>query len=609
MKLKSLLKNLSPHAAQISVVFAILTTGVIAYNLGAVSPESKIAPPAATEPHDATHPAHPLDLNGDGILFTCSMHPQILQDEPVDCPLCGMDLVAIKISGNAESSGSTGVDRQLVMSVEAAALADIQTTEATLVPVRKTIRLTGQLAVDPSRRAHISADVGGRIDRLYAKFEGDRVKKGETLALFYSPELLAVQLEYLQAIRSLQRTSANAPASILRASEGAVRSTRERLRLAGLTTEQIDALKARGEAKERVELKAPLGGTVTVRHVEEGQYVAKGGMILEIVDLNALWAELEAYENDLAWLKTGQQATLRTAAYPGREFKGEVAWIDPLVTPATRTINIRIDLANEDGVLKPGMYVTGTVETELDGGPQLTIPSSAALITGKRAVAYVAIPGADSPIFEGREIELGSKTENGYIVLAGLKADERVVTQGAFKIDSAMEILAKPSMMNPPKKAAPMEHEMSEMPEAYKTEKDNAPLSREALARTLPQYIEIQRGLWNDDFDRARRAWTELQTTAQSLQAGALSDVLANGNKAADLTALRAAFKPLSVLMAATIAREGNPSGLDIQLAHCPMAFDNAGADWLQSEEDIYNPYFGDEMLYCGSIEKEYPAQ
>ena len=507
---KNVLKYAGAIGFQIGVVVIVLVTGYTAYNLGVShGGGSSISPNAASTTKEkqaskqtTKHTAHPADLNSDGEYYTCSMHPQIQQDEPGDCPICGMELVVRKVkivgadSQSAQShdghdhkelpvgyacsmncvppmeepgdcpicgmdmlpvydnasSNSGNPARQMVMSPEAKALAKIQTAVVKKRPVVRNVRMVGSLAVDPSRRAHISADVGGRVDKLHAEFEGVVVEKGQDLALFYSPELLAVQQEFLQASRSLKRLSGNTLESVQGASESAVAAARERLRLAGLTRAQIKDLENRGTAEERVILKAPIGGTVIDRHVEEGEYVEKGGRILAIADLTKLWVELEAYESDLPWLRKDQKTVFSTKSLPGEEFPGEIAFIDPVLNQQTRTVRVRANVGNPQGHLRPGMYVTGIVEAKVDGPELLVIPASAPLITGKRAVVYVEVSGADAPTFEGREIVLGGRSGDSYIVYDGLREGDRIVTNGAFQIDSALQIIAKPSMMNPRKR-------------------------------------------------------------------------------------------------------------------------------------------------------------
>lgn len=500
-RILNLIKKLIPSVLQLIVVIALILTGFIAYNLGAgTKGEMRSADSQpASKPTSRPASSHPVDGNGDGVIYVGSMHPQIQQDEPGDCPICGMELVATDVSDNAsetdhdhaqtdepkiigyacamncvppleelgdcpicgmemqpvidESTSTSQMEgdpmRRLTMSHEAKTLASIQTSEVVLAIPEKRIRLVGELAVGESTLEQISVDVGGRIDRFFAEYEGDIVEKGEELVLLYSPELLAVQQEYLQAKASLEKLSEAALETIHKASKSAVEASRERLRLAGFSAEQIDEISLSGEAKEQFTITAPITGTVITRHVQEGEYVTKGERILTIANLETLWAEMAAYESDMPWLRIGQPVTFTSESFPGEKFSGEVAWIDPITSVRTRTTSVRLNVENTSGKLRPGMYITAHVESSLGDEPQLTIPTSAPLITGDRAIVYIEVPDAERPTFQGTEVVLGPRTEDGYVVIEGLVAGQRVVTNGAFQIDSALQIIAKPSMMNP----------------------------------------------------------------------------------------------------------------------------------------------------------------
>ncbi len=651
--LLSILKQWTPSIIQIVVISVIVSTAFIFYNLGAVQ---RNEPQTAEVQAAATIAKHPSDLNGDGIIYTCSMHPQIKQDEPGKCPICGMELVEQKVESVQKDNGKDqhkhgdnekplgyacpmncvpplpepgkcpvcGMElqpvynnqneddeiktqRMLSISEEARALADIQTSIVKKIPAEKNIRLVGQLAIDPSRRTHISADVGGRIDRLYAKFDGDIVKKGQDLVLFYSPELLAVQQEFIQAFRSFNNLSSSTLKTVRESSQMAVEAARERLHLAGLTMNQIDEMTKSNHAQVSVVFKAPMGGTVIKRHAEEGEYVNKGEHIITIADLSLIWCELEAYESDLIWIKEGQSVTFTTPAFPGQTFSSKVAYIDPILNPATRTTRVRVNVDNSKDKLKPGMYVTGNIQAQLhDGEPQLVIPASAPLVTGERAVVYIEIPDQEKPTFEGREIILGPQTQDGYIVIKGLEEGDTIVTNGAFQIDSALQIIAKPSMMNPENDASTNDHNghdhaVKETENELPKENNSSMISLVALKTIVPIYLEIQQALAGDNYKQANAAWNRLHQEWKNPP-----EFIHAGNKAKDISALRVSFHELSDNLIASLHKYGNPSSQILHLTHCTMAFDFKGADWIQIGEEVRNPYFGSEMLMCGTFEKEF---
>ncbi len=669
-RILSLLKKLIPSVLQVAVVAGFFITALVAYNLGAER-NAPAGSPQATAPASRPVSSHPIDHNADGTIFTCSMHPQIKQDEPGNCPICGMELVPVDVEETAskmpihsdhavmsdpkvlgyacamncvppleepgdcpicgmemqpvveeKAEGLSDGDptRRLAMSAEAKALASIQTSPVVSRIPQKTIRLVGELAVSEDTLIHISADVGGRIDELAAEYVGDVVKQGEDLVLLYSPELLAVQQEFLQANAALGRQPESALPTVRRASESAVEAARERLRLSGLSPEQIDALAETGKAREQVTIKAPIGGTVVERHAQEGQYVKKGERILTLASLDTLWAEMAAYESDLPWLRVGQPVTFISEAFPGRKFTGEVAWIDPVTNMRTRTTRVRLDVDNEDGMLRPGMYLTARVESALGEEPKPIIPTSAPLITGERAVVYLQVPNVERPTFQGVEVVLGPRVEDGYIVEEGLADGQRVVTNGAFQIDSALQIVAKPSMMNPGGGIAMTGHEghggppdtgkvksvtslkgMEHRSVSDHRTRGEDPATDLSLEDLITGYLYIQRALAQDDIEHARHGWMELRGKSEQLSA-----LMPEADSLDGMDALRSAFHTLSQHVISRAQRHPEQIHRKLRLVHCPMAFDFSGADWLQAEDEVRNPYFGEEMLTCGTVKQEW---
>jgi Cu(I)/Ag(I) efflux system membrane fusion protein len=447
--------------------------------------------------------------------WTCAMHPQIRQPKPGKCPICFMDLIPV-----ATTEGQVGA-RTIVFSQEALKLMEIQTTQVARKFVDAEIRMVGKIEYDESRVKEIAAWVPGRIDRLYVDFTGTLVRKGDHMVYLYSPQLLSSQAELLQAAKAVQPTGHGVPAEpgelgsgttelIRRASIATLEAAREKLRLLGLQKEQIEEIEKTGRTTDHLIIYAPIGGIVIAKHANAGDYVETGTKIYTIADLSQLWVKLDAYESDLAWLRYGQAVEFAAEAYPGEVFKGTISFIDPMLNPMTRTVKLRVNVENPGGWLKPEMFVRAVVHSKVAsvgmvmdenmagkwicpmhpsvvktsagqcdicgmdlvtteslgyvtakqaGEPPLVVPATAALITGKRAVVYVRLADKEKPTFEGREIVLGPRAGDYYLVKKGLAEGEVVVTNGNFKIDSAMQIQAKPSMMNPEGGAAPLGHQ------------------------------------------------------------------------------------------------------------------------------------------------------
>lgn len=577
--------------------------------------------------------------------WTCSMHPQIQQPEPGDCPICGMDLIPLE-----NDSGADDGPRVMSMSEASRALAEIQTTAVIQDYPKAEIRLVGKLDYDETREKSLTARFPARIDELFVNFTGIRVKKGEHLAKVYSPELLTAQRELLTSYRADPNSSIT-------------RAARDKLRLWDLLPEQIDAIIESGKAKDHFILKAPIGGVVVAKYVKEGDYIKTGEPLFKIVDLSVLWAYLDAYESDLPWLRFGQEVAFTVEAFPGETFSGQIAFIEPEVNRKTRTIPIRVNVPNEDGKLKPGMFVRGVVESRLaedgkvyapefagkwispmhpevikDGPGQcdvcgmdlvpaeelgyvdsadesapLIVPSSAVLRTGKRAVVYVEKPDAERPTYEGREIVLGPRAGDNFIVIAGLDAGERVVSNGAFKIDSALQIQAKPSMMNPEGGGPAPGHDHGGTPNvtndtyAGHVMTSTIGIPSEQAAQLLEPYLMMQTALAADDLNAAQAQAKEMmEITGHS---GALPDLLHDMLAAESIDALRKPyFEMLSNAMISAVKASPSSYEEDLYVMNCPMVYGDRGADWLQSSEQLRNPYFGAMMLKCGEVKETISA-
>ena len=369
-------------------------------------------------------------------IWTCSMHPQIRQPKPGQCPICFMDLIPVAGHGSGNDIGP----REIELSEAARKLAGVETAPAERRSIAVEIRLAGKVQMDETRVATISPRVSGRIDRLHANFTGMAVNPGDPLADLYSPELVSAQQELLQAAKMPGGTSS----SLLAA-------TRERLRLWGLSADQIAGIERDGQVHDHVTFTAPIGGVVVEKDAREGQYVETGMRLFTVADLSRVWVQLDAYESDLALLRVDQEVAFEAEAYPGETFTGKLAFIDPVVDPATRTVRVRVEAANADGRLKPDMFVRAAVRAaagERGAKAPLVIPATAPLVTGPRAVVYVAVPQKEG-VYEGREVVLGPRAGDFYVVREGLEVGELVVVNGAFKIDSSLQIQGKPSMMAP----------------------------------------------------------------------------------------------------------------------------------------------------------------
>jgi len=489
--------------------------------------------------------------------WTCSMHPDVRQTESDDCPKCGMKLIPKYFGSDAPGvkpvatippgppartpqaprpwyrctmpeCGDTGSDdpnsrcpvcgmkrepvmlnagggerdkAELSLSERARRLAELATEPVTRRHLRKRIRTVGKVTYDETRRKMVSAWSGGRIDRLFADFTGMVVSKDDHLVEIYSPELISAQEELLQALRASDAMKTDSPESSRRRAEELIVSAQQKLELLGITAGQIDELKRTGKAASHLVVYAPLGGTIVRKWAMEGMYVKTGDPLYEIADLTQVWLLLDLYEADLPWIMPFQNVNVAAQSLPGEEFSGQIVFVDPLVDKLTRTIKVRVNVANPARRLKPEMFVTAEIDVAVgEGGraatpeargayacpmhtwetadtlvicpicemdmvpveslpgyasprqavPVLSVPSEAVMQTGRRSLVYIE---TQSGVYRGAEIRVGAMAQDDtgrrfYPVLDGLSEGQRVVTRGNFVIDSQMQIAGQPSLFN-----------------------------------------------------------------------------------------------------------------------------------------------------------------
>ncbi len=466
---------------------------------------------------------------GSILLWTCSMHPQIQLPKRGKCPICGMDLIPIKGAENGTDEMPRSL-RELTLSPYAMKLAEIQTSPVERKAVSVHVRMVGKIEYDETRLGYITAWVPGRIDKLYVDFTGVSVRKGDPMVYLYSPQLLTAQSELLEAIKTSNKFKAGQT----------INAVRKKLRLLGLTENQITKIIKQGKPSDHVTILSPLSGIVIHKDALEGMYLKTGSRIYTIADLSQVWIKLDAYESDIIWLRRGQEVEIQAEAFPGQTFTGKITFVDPFVNPETRTVKVRVNVPNTDYKLKPEMFVRALVKASISDAaeslgisdetakPPLVIPASAPLITGKRAVVYVAVPDKEGS-FEGREIVLGPRAGDYYVVLSGLHDGERVVTNGNFKIDSSMQIQAKPSMMSPGGGAASgqMQHggmSMKKKKTGTKTSKKEIPaIFVRQIGNLLDAYRNISENIQTGDLRDIRKTFKNFGIALNSLNTNSLS--------------------------------------------------------------------------------------
>lgn len=538
---------------------------------------------------DSSHAGHGTTAERKVLYYQSAMHPWIKSDKPGRCTICGMQLTPVY-------EGEAGLDSGDVVQLSATAISvlNVQTIEVKVRSLEKQLLVAGTIDDDDSRHRVLSAYVGGRIDKLHVAFVGAEVKEGEPLAEFYSPMLLQAEREY----RSLSST-ANAD---LRKAAGL------RLRQLGLTPQQIEALDARPADALTSQILAPISGTVTEKGIYAGQYVQEGEKLFELADFSTMWFQFQAYEQDLPWIKPGLKVEVTTPSLPGKTFTGEVTFIDPNFDEATRSTKVRVELANPlvEGrrLLLHRLYADGRVQ--LTAPEVLAVPRTAVIQTGAEAVAYVEQDGG----YSRRALKLGRRGDALIEVLEGLEAGEKVVVNGNLLIDGQAEMSRS--------FASPMEKPMSPATPPG----DLSPLTdaqRQAVKESFALADALSASLAGDDLEKFNSNASKIHDVAAALF-GAFTnspswlplvkevEAASHLTKVSDLKEARRSFYPLSTatVALAQAARRGNGEFTQLKVFRCPMtkdAFPGAPnrAEWIQLQPEVRNPWFGAEMLDCGS--------
>ncbi|MFD2202747.1 efflux RND transporter periplasmic adaptor subunit [Shivajiella indica] len=525
---------------------------------------------------------------GEETIWVSPMHPHIRQNEPGNCPICGMELVPL-----SQFKGSGGTDPNVLeMKPEAVALANIMTTKVISGQASNELQLSGKIQPDEQRVKSIAANFPGRIDKLFVSFTGQEVKNGQKLATVYSPDLVNAQKELLETAKIKDRQPA------------LYQAAKEKLRLWKISDEQIRAIELSGQVKSQFDVIADVSGIVTVRNVSVGDYVNRGGVLFEVVDLSQVWVLMDAYESDLAWLKMGNDLKFRVSAYPGKDFNAKISYIDPMLNPETRTVSVRAEASNPGLQLKPEMFVSAKISSAPSKESGLLVPRSAILWTGPRSVVYVQVGDKESPSFEMREVTLGSRSGDNYIILDGLEEEDEVVSNGVFAVDAAAQLSGNYSMM-------------------LRSVNKRVEVSRDftkQLSNFVKSYLTVKDALVKSDVKAAQEAIPAVKTVLSNID----SELLENSSlqtwkdllkpiqasleklqSLSDLEDQRKHFETLSDNLINAVEYFGVESDT-LYRQYCPMAFRDKGAYWLSSEKEIRNPYFGDMMLTCGEVKETY---
>ena len=410
--------------------------------------------------------------------YTCPMHPTIIQDQPGDCPICGMKLVKMKSSAQDEGTASStapkkisfyrspmdpkqtsptprkdemGMDYVPVYADELSGggsnvanraevtidptrqqLIGLRTASVTRSDIRSDWHTVGRVQADQTNVSKTNVKAPGYVEQVFVDFVGKPVRRGEPLFTYYSPDLLAVQREYLLALKT--RHSGGGDAS---SDSSMISAVRQKLLLWDVSQAQIDRLEQTGEVTKALTFVSPVTGVVTAKNIVEGSSMNPGDAPYEITDLSTVWVVADAYQSDAGRAKIGASATVTLESLPDRVFKGTVAFVDPVLNPQSRTFKVRINVSNTGGDLKPDMFAEVTLQGQAHEA--LTVPADAIIPSGRGNMVFVTLGDGK---FQPRAVTLGEKSGDRIEVLDGLSEGESVVTRANFLIDSESSLRA-----------------------------------------------------------------------------------------------------------------------------------------------------------------------
>ncbi len=415
---------------------------------------------ASSEPESAQNDEHEHEEGG---LYTCGMHPEVVNEGPGSCPICGMDLTPLRRPEAAAAPAGEKTIKYWVAPMDPTYIADqpgkspmgmdlvpvyeddapkasenvvvidptvvqnmgVRIAKATVGPIFRHVRTLGEIEVAEDEVSVVNLRYSGWIERIRVDETGAEVKKGQTLFEIYSPEVVAAQDELLLALRS---EGPDGPR---------VKATRTRLRNWDVPSSVLDAAIKAGEARRTIPVIAPRSGFVLHKEVVEGARVNAGKDLYRIGNLQSIWVRTEVYEHDAAWVRTGQKASMELAFAAGRQIVGEVSYVYPTLNTKSRTLTVRLEFPNPGLELKPGMFATVLIETRRKDDA-LIVPTEAILHSGERQLVFVS-KGIGR--YEPRDIDTGVVGDRHLTeVTAGLTAGESIVISGQFLLDSESQL-------------------------------------------------------------------------------------------------------------------------------------------------------------------------
>lgn len=530
--------------------------------------------------------------------YTCPMHPQIIQDKPGTCPICGMELVPVNAGGDKT---------EVTLSESQIELANITVQRVSIQEIGNSILLNGRLRADETQTEMVSTRVPGRLDKLFIKETGVRITQGQVIYEIYSEQLLTFQQEYLLALEQARSIDNKRYQSYLQAAK-------KKLWLYGMTEAQINDLSNSKVTNPRIQFVAPASGIITEILVSEGQYVTEGTAIYRLEKLNKLWVEAELYPNEASLIKLREPVTIYVNGFENKPIESTVIFLSPEYRQGSQIFVLRAALFNPDYEFVPGMQAE--IVFEHSKKKALTLPADAVIREENGGHVYRK---TGKGIFKAQMVTTGLENFNKVEITGGIEEGDTVVITGAYLLYS--EIVLK-------KGANPMAGHNHDNLAAQTSDARQVPKTEalmvvdraftQQLKELLTPYLKIEDALVASDAKSAAAQTNAFNIALKNVDMG-----LVKGDahmkwmeqlkrfetatklilSATDVEIQRAAFSQLTNALYSSIKTFG-VEGLDAYYQFCPMAFDSKGAFWISDEKEISNPYFGEKMLRCGETKE-----
>lgn len=413
--------------------------------------------------------------------YTCGMHPQVVRDEPGNCPICGMRLTPMKNSGDATASqsgerkikywrapmnpteiydkpGKSAMGMDLVPVYESDAgmqgavridpsvqqNINLKTDTVRRRNLSAIIRTSGHLDYNEKLVYEVNAKITGWVEKLYVNFTGKYVRAGDPLLDIYSPDLVSAQEEYLSAMDYRKSVSSSGNQQLEQSASRLLESSKRRFQYWDIPDEEIRALENTREVKKVLTLRATQSGYVIDKRIVEGARIMAGQALMKIADLSTIWLHADLYEFEISEIREGNPAIMTVPAYPGKEYSGRVTFLYPFLDAKARTMRVRMEFSNPETRLKPEMFANVTIDAGI-AKDVLTVPEQSVIRSGVRNIVIVALGDG---LFSPKEVVLGKPAGGFYQILGGLEEGEAIVTSAQFLIDSESNLNAAIAQMS-----------------------------------------------------------------------------------------------------------------------------------------------------------------